>query len=563
MGKLGNSSIGKGVASLASKGSGLLARSGIGSLAGGLARFAGPIGLAVTAGQAGSAAIDYFGGGEMLGGASFGQRKINKEQEQAAKEMERYKTAGGQALSSYSSAASSKYGFGNENIAGLRGGAVSGAVEGLGGIINAKSIVDKFGGVGAKGQDSKGKLDNITEEVFNKLKQSGKETGGLDFNAENFKDLQNRDNQAKNGLPGVKALNEEEQKLLETYKTAKDVAAGLIKEVSGFEKTVVAQKAFDKLSKQLTTMQASATSMVNVYKQVIAAEKQRSVILAKNLGGGVEAYLDPTKAAGSMSKIYDAMKILNNPRLAGNAVERGRAASNYLQGTTEMGIEVNKDDRSRLSRMQDYGMQRFQTQNFSFLNSATRGFQNNLGLSQGINQGIYNAGQKASDSGRTIQESQFMGNPESVASGYIANLQTQALNMTSTQVAAMTNASIKLQESVEKFGKLAEAYAGGKISEADFTRIQSSVEGAMKSASDGSDPKGNSQADVVKAINRSFASLDTVARSIIESKQTPVDVKINTKIELTPEALQYLRIGETFQRMMNDDKKKPPVTGGK
>ena len=116
---------------------------------------------------------------------------------------------------------------------------------------------------------------------------------------------------------------------------------------------------------------------------------------------------------------------------------------------------------------------------------------------------------------------------------------------------------------VEKFGKLAEAYAGGKISEADFTRIQSSVEGAMKSASDGSDPKGNSQADVVKAINRSFASLDTVARSIIESKQTPVDVKINTKIELTPEALQYLRIGETFQRMMNDDKKKPPVTGGK
>lgn len=553
MGRLGKSSIGKGVASLASKGSGLLARSGIGSIAGGLARFAGPIGLAYTAGQAGSAAIDYFGAP-----GSFGTRQINKEQEQAAKEMERFKTKGGQSLSAYSSAASSKYGFGNEDIAGLRGGAVSGAIEGLGGINNAKSIVDKFGGVGAKGELSKGKLDNITEEVFNNLKRQGKETGGLDFNAENFKDLQNRDNQSQAGLSGVKALNEEEKKLLETYKTAKDVAAGLIKEVSGFERTVAAQKAFDKLSKQLTTMQASATQMLNVYRQITTAEKQRSEMLAKNLGGGVDAYLNPTKAADSMSKIYDAMKILNNPMLAGNAVERGRAAHDYLQGTTEMGIQINKNDRSRLSRMQDYGMQRFQTQNFSFLNSVTGGFRNNLGLSQGINQGIYNAGQIASASGRTIQEAQFMQNPESVASGYLGNLQSQALNMTSTQVAAMADASKKLQESVEKFGKLAEAYAGGKITEADFTRIQSSVEGAIKSASDGSDPNGNSQADVVKAINRSFASLDTVAQSIIESKTNPVDVKVNTKIELTPEALKYLRIGETFQQMMQDNGKTPP-----
>ncbi len=558
MGRLGKSSIGKGVASLASKGSGLLARSGIGSLAGGLARFAGPIGLAVTAGQAGAAAIDYFGGGEMLGGASFGQRQINKEQEQAAKEIERFKTKEGQSLAAYSSAASSKYGFGNEDIAGLRGGAVSGAIEGLGGINNAKSIVDKFGGVGAKGEFSKGKLDNITQEVFNNLKRQGKETGGLDFNAANFKELQKRDQEAQAGLPGVKALNEEEKKLLETYKTAKDVAAGLIKEVSGFERTVAAQKAFDKLSKQLTTMQASATQMLNVYRQITAAEKQRSEMLAKNLGGGVDGYLNPTKTADSMSKIYDAMKILNNPRLAGNAVERGRAAHDYLQGTTEMGIEINKNDRSRLSRMQDYGMQRFQTQNFSFLNSVAGGFRNNLGLSQGINQGIYNAGQIASASGRTIQEAQFMQNPESVASGYIGNLQSQALNMTSTQVAAMAEASKKLQESVEKFGKLAEAYAGGKISEADFTRIQSSVEGAIKSASDGSDPNGSSQADVVKAINRSFASLDTVAQSIIESKTNPVDVKVNTKIELTPEALKYLRIGETFQQMMQDNGKTPP-----
>ena len=32
----------------------------------------------------------------------------------------------------------------------------------------------------------------------------------------------------------------------------------------------------------------------------------------------------------------------------------------------------------------------------------------------------------------------------------------------------------------------------------------------------------------------------------------------NTKIELTPEALKYLRIGETFQQMMSDNKGTPP-----
>ena len=554
-GKIGKSSIGKGITSLASKGSGLLAKSGLGSLGGVAARFAGPLGLAVTAGQAGAEAIDYFGGGEMLGGASFGQRKINKEQEQAAKEMERYKTAEGQSLSAYSSAASSKYGFGNEDIAGLRGGAVSGAIEGLGGIKNAKSIVDKFGGIGVKGQDSKGKLDNITQEVFNKLKQSGKETGGLDFNASGFKELDTRNKQAEAGLPGVKALNDEEKKLLETYKTAKDITAGLIKEVAGFERTKIAQKSFAAISKQIVEMQAKGTSMLSVYKQITASEEQRKKGLANNLGGGVDAFLDPTKSADSMIKIQRSLRTLNDPRLAGNAVERGRAANAYMAGTTEMGIDVDPRTRSSLSRVQDQGLQTFQTQNFNTLNRMGSEFGNSYGLSRGINQGIYNAGKAARENGMTIQESQFTKDAGSVQGGYLASIQGKALGLSPETVKGMEDASRKLQESVEKFAKVAEAYAGGKISEADFNRIQSSVEGAVKSGSNSTNP--NAQAEVVAAIEKAFGSLDAAAKAIVETKSASSSVTIGGEIGLTKEAQEYLTIGKNFAKMQADQAKKP------
>jgi TP901 family phage tail tape measure protein len=554
-GKLGKSSIGKGITSLASKGSGLLAKSGLGSLGGVAARFAGPLGLAYTAGQAGSEAIDYFGGGEMLGGASFGQRKINKEQEQAAKEMERYKTSEGQSLSAYSSAASSKYGFGNEDIAGLRGGAVSATIEGLGGIKNAKSIVDKFGGAGTKGQDSKGKLNNITEEVFNKLKQSSKETGGLDFNATSFKELDTRNKQAEAGLPGVKALNDEEKKLLETYKTAKDIAAGLIKEVAGFERMKTANKAFKDLATQIGTMQAKSSMLLNVYKQVTTSEENRGKNLRKNLGGGVEGFLDPTKSADSMMKIQRSLRTLNDPRLAKNDVERGRAANAYMSGASEMGIDINPMMRENLSRIQDRGLQKFETQNFSTLNRMTGGFGNNYGLAQGINRGIAGSGAAAQREGMSIQEYQGSSNAPSVEAGYLASLQGKAIGLSPETVKGMEEASRKLQESVEKFAKVAEAYAGGKISEADFNRIQSSVEGAVKSGSGSTN--SNAQAEVVAAMEKAFGSLDAAAKAIVETKSTSSSVTIGGEIGLTKEAIEYLTIGKNFAKMQANKSKNP------
>ena len=49
-----------------------------------------------------------------------------------------------------------------------------------------------------------------------------------------------------------------------------------------------------------------------------------------------------------MSKIQRSLRTLNDPRLAGNTVERGRAANAYMAGTTEMGIDIAPQVRGQL-----------------------------------------------------------------------------------------------------------------------------------------------------------------------------------------------------------------------
>lgn len=556
----------------------------------------GPVGEAVAIA---SIIMDTIGEGAMYFGAGGGNDE-RKARNEAEKEVAKFKTEGGKSLAGYRTergagkgigaygentgeSITHKYGafgkFGGIDLGAIgnsllgqtedlqrfgmegRNSAVSGAIEGLGGIGGAKSIVDKFGGVGMKGEGAKGKLNNITEEVFNRLKAAGKETGGVEFDKQKFQELQTRNNQAEAGVSGVKALNDEEKKLLETYKTAKDVTAGLVKEVAGFDRANVAQKSFAAIAKQIGEMQAKGTSMLSVYKQITASEEQRRKALADNLGGGVDAFLDPTKSADSMSKIQRSLRTLNDPRLAGNAVERGRAANAYMAGTTEMGIDIAPQVRGQLSRVQDQGLQTFQTQNFNTLNRIGGGFRNSYGLSQGINQGIYNAGEAARRKGMTIQEAQFTNDAGSVQGGYLSSMQGKALNLSPETVKGMEEASRKLQESIEKFAKVAEAYAGGKISEADFNRIQSSVEGAVKSGANSTAP--NAQAEMVAAIEKAFGSLDAAAKAIVETKSAPASISLNGQIGLTEEARRYLTIGEEFAKMKQEQGKKsdaPPST---
>jgi TP901 family phage tail tape measure protein len=563
-----------------------LMRAGAAAMTGPLAPALEIVAIAATVADAASEAYMYYA----EGGAND-ERKAQKEME---KEVAKFKTEGGKSLAGYRTergagmgigaygentgesithkfGAFGKFGginlgaFGNSLLGqtedlqrfGMEGrnASVSGAIEGLGGIGGAKSIVDKFGGVGVKGEGTKGKLDNITEEVFNRLKAAGKETGGVEFNKQKFQELQKRNNEAEAGVSGVKALNDEEKKLLETYKTAKDVAAGLVKEVAGFDRANAAQKSFAAIARQIGEMQAKGTSMLSVYKQITASEEQRRKALADNLGGGVDAFLDPTKSADSMSKIQRSLRTLNDPRLAGNAVERGRAANAYMAGTTEMGIDIAPQVRGQLSRVQDQGLQTFQTQNFNTLNRMGAGFRNSYGLSQGINQGIYNAGEIARRKGMTIQEAQFTNDAGSVQGGYLSSMQGKALNLSPETVKGMEEASRKLQESIEKFAKVAEAYAGGKISEADFNRIQSSVEGAVKSGANSTAP--NAQAEMVTAIEKAFGSLDAAAKAIVETKSAPASISLNGEIGLTEEARRYLTIGEEFAKMKQEQGKNP------
>ena len=237
----------------------------------------------------------------------------------------------------------------------------SGALsEQLGGLGNVKKILQQTGGGKTKEDISK-----FTETIFKTLQTAGKETGGLDFNQAEFDRLNEQNKKAQQGVAGIAALNEEEQKLLETYKAAKDAAGQLIKDIKQMEKVKALQATFKDVASAMASSGAKATAMLQIYKQVQEKEKQRGETLKKNYGGGVDAFMNPEKSMGSMDKIQQALKTLNDPRLAGNAVERGRAAARYMEGATELGIKLPQSALKPLSTILERGVTTFNERNLN------------------------------------------------------------------------------------------------------------------------------------------------------------------------------------------------------
>ena len=233
--RLGQSAVGRGVAGFAGRlgASSILGMSSLGLIGG-----------AVGAGLLGREAIDYFG---TPGG--FGTRQIGKEQENAAKELAKYKTAGGKAISSYLSASSSKYGFGNEELGGLRNEAVQRIAGELGGIENVSKLL-KGSGAGT----GKGSAEAFTKTVISNLQMLGKEVGDLADPA--------------------------------NFGKAKDLAAGLISEVNKFEKLKTVSEILNKTSVQMSTLAGRASMMITVYRDLEKKERERGDALKKGVGHG-------------------------------------------------------------------------------------------------------------------------------------------------------------------------------------------------------------------------------------------------------------------------------------
>lgn len=509
-GKFAKTGIGKGAMSMASKvGSkiGLQAAGGLGGIA---ARFAGPLGLAYTAGEVGSQAIDYFG---TPGG--FGTKQINKEQEDAAKELSKYKTETGKSIFGYSSAASSKYGLGNEDLGALRKGAIDNIANDLGGIEGVGRLLKESGGAGG----GRGSADAFTKNIISSLKALGKEVGVL-ADPKNFEQ-------------------------------AKDLAAGLISEVKKFETLKSTTKTFNEVNTAMTTLTSKANMVLTVLRDLAQKEGARGEALKKNFAGGVEGYLDPSKTAEANIGIDKALRTLNDPRLARNQMERGRAANEFLTRTTQLGIDIDPKVREQMSQIMAQGMKQFQGQNLGFLGRLGGSYGNDFGLRSGMIRSDAAMNAVANKAGLTSQQYQFSDNQQAVESGYLNPLQGKAMPLygNKSAIQPFLDTERKIQQRKEDFDRLTQGRVKGNVSEDVYNNVAQKMIEASKLQGNATDLA--SQKEALKKMEEAFSGLDerlmAIAKFGEQFTQNATNVNINggVKVELSKDAKKYLNITES------------------
>ena len=530
-GKLGKSSIGKGITSLASKGSGLLAKSGIASIGGVAARLAGPAGLAYTAGQIGSEAIDYFGTP-----GSFGKRQINKEQENAVKELEKYKTETGKSISGYVSAASSKYGLGNEDLGALRKGAIGNIANDLGGMEGVSRLLKESGGAGG----GKGSADAFTKNIISSLQALGKEVG----------DLADPKNFGK----------------------AKDLAAGLISEVKKFETLKSTTKTFNEVSIAMTTLTSKANMVLTVLRDLAQKESARGEALKKNFAGGVEGYLDPSKTAEANIGIDRALRNLNDPRLARNQMERGRAANEFLTKTKELGIDIDPKVREQMSQIMTQGMKQFQGQNLGFLGRLGGSYRNDFGLRAGMIRSDAAMNAVANKAGLTSQQYQLSDNQQAVEAGYLNPLQGKAMSLYGNRnaIQPFLETERKIQQRKDDFDRLTQGRIKGNVPENVYNEVAQKMIDASKLQGNATDL--TSQKEALKKMEEAFSGLDerliAIAKFGEQFTQNATNVNINggVKVDLSEDAKKYLNVTESIVQFFTGKKDKavqpPPQNFG-
>jgi hypothetical protein len=537
----------------------------LGSMGGGFGAIAAPLAAAYGVGKIGQEAIDYFG---IPGG--FGTRDINKEQENAAKELAKYKTETGKSISTYSSAMSSKYGGFGENtgektknsILGLgyeenlqkfnigqqRKEAVSNIVGDLGGIQNVGRLLKESGGAGG----GKGSADAFTKNVISSLQALGKEVGDL----------------------GI--ITDASSKETDAYKNAmsqaKDLSAGLIAEVKKFETLKSTTKTFNEVSTAMTTLTSKANMVLTVLRDLAQKESARGEALKKNFGGGVEGYLDPSKTAEASIGIDKALRTLNDPRLAKNQMERGRAANEFLTRTKELGIDIDPKVREQMSQIMAQGMKQFQGQNLGFLGRLGGSYRNDFGLRGGMIRSDAAMNMVANKAGLTSQQYQLSDSQQAVEAGYLNPLQGKAMSLYGNRnaIQPFLDTERKIEQRKDDFDRLTQGRLKGNVPENVYNEVAQKMIDASKLQQNSTDLTG--QKDALRKMEEAFSGLDerlmAIAKFGEQFTQNATNVNINggVEVKLSADAQKFLDITkstvEFFTGKKDKDKAPPPQNFG-
>ena len=570
---IAKSSIGKKVGSMASKvaGSRIASTMSMGRLAGVGTAATGLGGMGVTApllaayvtGKVGSEAIDYYG----VGG--HGSKNIDKEIQDYQEKIAGQKTDSGKAISEYTSLIKSSHG-GVGTKTGFKAGAyqsdtlgrlyqnipfiggdqidlmdyevgkkrkeaASGMISNLGGMESVKRVLKEQGGGINYNNINKTNLEETSKILVKNLQDAGKEVGDLG----NILSTSTR------------ILNKDEYK--RSMLMAKEVTKELLLEVKNFERLKFITKAFNETSSAMATLAAKGNMVLTVLRDLSQKEAARGEMLKQNFGGGVEGYLNPSQNAEAVIAMDKALKVITDPRLMNNKMERGRAAGEYLNRANQLGIDISPEKRSQITQMMAEGMKQFQGQNFAFLSRLAGSFGDPLGLREGMVRSDKAMGGLATKADSSIEQYMLDRNPQAVQAGILNKRQLQTMPLYGNKKAAQPylDTERKIKETMDMFDRLTQGFNANKVSPEAFFEVKNKMEEAARGQANVTNLTG--QQEVLRKMEAAFSGLDArlmnIARFGDQFTQAVANVNVggSLKVDLSADAKKLIDITDAIK----------------
>jgi len=591
---IAGSSVGKGIGSLANKvaGSGAARAIGMTGVGSATAAFGGmgvtaPLLAAYTGGKLGAEAIDYFGSDALTKFATlpagfnptqmalkfagldspYGSGLIDKESQYYQEKMAGQKTEAGKSIAGYTSLMNSYFGgvgrktgfqtgafeggwsFLNDvpiiggdktdlmsfDIGKQRKEAASGMISGLGGMESVKKVLREQGGGINYNNIDKANLEETSKILVKNLQDAGKEVGDLG----NI--LSTR----------TKILDKDEYK--RSMLLAKEVTKELLLEVKNFERLKFITKAFNETSSAMATLAAKGNMVLTVLRDLSQKEAARGEMLKQNFGGGVEGYLNPSQNAEAVIAMDKALKIITNPRLMNNKIERGRAASEYLNRANQLGIDISPEKRNQITQMMAEGMKQFQGQNFAFLSKLAGTYGDPLGLREGMGRSDVAMGELAKKADSSIEQYMLDRNPQAVQAGILNKRQLQTMPLYGNKKATQPylDTERKIKETMDMFDRLTQGFNAEKVPADKFFEVKNKLQEAARGQANVTNLTG--QQEVLRKMEAAFSGLDArlmnIARFGDQFTQAVANVNVggSLKVELSSDAKKLIDITDAIK----------------
>lgn len=321
----------------------------------------------------------------------------------------------------------------------------------------------------------------------------------------------------------------------EATKRATEQTKLIVKTLKDLEERKAVAPLMKEIGKSLDLFAAKARFVSAVVKGFREKDFARGQNLLKNVGGGVEGFLNPEKLGSSFESIVSSLKVLNDPRLAKNSIERGRAAFNLMENAGQMGIDFTDADRKRLSALITKGFETQIGQIDIGLSRLGGQFFNDYGLRRGITQSQIVSGEYQRQNKMNTAEAALTADSRMSMAGYVNPLEAKYGMASDAIIRGSENTSKAFELVSRQVNALGEAAQSGAISVKEFSTFAEQIRNIAQTGNQ------NNSEQVIAKLNEVINSLSTTSQQILAQQD------INKKPEVTGSVeIKFAGLAETY-----------------